>query len=419
MNKTRYTYLTTYLTEFSLLVAGLLVYRFASVSFDSVDFASYSLIRRNLSFFIPVLFLGLAVGIPRFISYNHEDKMKSGNYFLAGCIVLFLSLLLFSIIVFALKNQLAQLLFGDSKYYYLMYPLLAMTYGLSLHSVIYAYLRGSLKMNYANLLQILNLGIGILVVFLFTKHLVYVIYLTSIIWSLTSLIFFVFIFSKLQYSGKEILASAKELLRYSTPRVPGDLALASLLTVPSIIVAHYVGIVPAGFLAFGITILNMAGAAFSPVSLLLLPSVSKLASENRYLEIFANTKKIIGITLLLSVVAVLVFELFASFILKIYLGNAPEELVNTTRLIALGIPGYTIYIVLRSVLDALHYKAINTKNLLISCALYFVGIALILILLPKDAMQVTLNLILFAISLTALGILTYFDIAKSKKHFLN
>ena len=418
MTKANRTYIFTYLTEFSLLIAGLLVYRFAFNLFDKTDFASYSLIRRNLSFFVPLLFLGLAVGIPRFVSFNLDNKTQNGNYFVAGALILLCSLIVFSAALFIFKNQLAELLLGDTRFSYLIMPFQVLIIGIAIHSLAYSYLRGNMKMHLANSLQFLNLCVGNLVGFALSDKLSQVIYYTGFYWIITATLFLLYILWNINFEWKHIRKTAKELFFYSIYRVPGDIALAALFTIPSLFIAHYYGHDPAGYVAFGITLLNMAGAAFSPISLLLLPKISKLAAEKNYDAIFSNSKKIIAITLLLSVSAVLIFEFFATPILHLYLKDAPPDLVNTARIIALGIPGYTLYIVLRSVLDALHYRAVNTRNLLIGFVFYCIGILALLIFKINPETTIVLNIWFFSTSLTLLGILTYFDYRKSRRLFL-
>lgn len=413
----RYTYITTYLTEFSLLIAGLLVYRFAFNSFSDTDFAGYSLLRRNLSFLQPMMFLGLAVGIPRFVSFNIDNKTRNGNYFIAGALILLLSVILFSTVLILFKSSLADLLFGDKRYSYLIFPFQVLLIGIAVHSLSYSYLRGIMKMNLANSLQFLNLFIGNILAFYLSENLTQVIYYTGYFWIMTGIIYLLYIILQIKFQWKNVLSTAKELFMYSIFRVPGDIALAALLTIPSLFIAHYYGIISAGYLAFGITMLNMSGAAFSPISLLLLPKISQLSAEKKYDVIFRNSNKTIIITLILSVAAILIFELFATPIIHLYLKDAPADLINTARIIALGIPGYTIYIVLRSVLDALHYKAVNTRNLLISFIFYCTGIGALLFFNLDAQINISLNIWIFSTSLTILGILTYIDLLKSKKQF--
>jgi len=412
--KSKYIYITTYLTEFSLLIAGILVYRFAFNIFNETDFASYSLIRRNLSFFQPVVFLGLAVGITRFVSFNLSNKVKSGNFFIAGALMVFMSVIFFSALLFIFKNQIARILFGDSNFSYLILPMIVLIIGICIHSLSYAYFRGMMLMNKANLLQFLNLCLGNLAAFYLSNNLTEVIYYTGLIWITTGLVFFIIILFRIDFQQKSIFRAAKELFPYSIYRVPGDVALAALLTVPSLITAHYAGIISAGYIAFGITLMNMASAAFSPISLLLLPKISNLTAGKHYETIFTKTKKTIAITLLLSVSAILIFEIFASQIINIYLKDASPDLIKTARIIALGIPGYSIYIVLRSVLDALHYRAINTRNVVITFGTYALGTMILLL----TGFNGIVNTFIFSFSVTLLGILTYFDLHRSKKNFL-
>lgn len=182
----------TFITEFFVLVSGILVYKLAASIFGKMGFSEYALSRRAVSFILPALLLGLGVGIPRYIAYSTNDKIKADSYFLAG----FLVLLVASAVFFTLFNlnskTVSFLIFGSNGYAFLVYPISLMLFGLVLHALTYSYFRGHMMMIKANILQIINMGGVPLIVFYTSDTVSTLLYYTGILWIIVSCIFLFF-----------------------------------------------------------------------------------------------------------------------------------------------------------------------------------------------------------------------------------
>jgi len=261
-------------------------------------------------------------------------------------------------------------------------------------------------------LQLFNQALIPVLIFAFKFNVADTLLFTGIASLIISTIFLAAILWKLKWSDKFLISTGKELLGYGLQRIPGDMALAGFFAVPAIIVAHTVDLTTAGYVAFGISLMNIVGAAFGPISLLQLPkSVGYIADKN-YKELKKNTSKIFAVTLTLTFAGVLIFELFANWIIRIYLGNDFSELVLIVRIIMVSSIGYVVYITLRSVLDAYHFKAINTKNIFIAF-LIFLAVTFIAWQFQAGYLSV---LFAFVISMFFLGYLTY---SEYKNIFIN
>ena len=284
VTKSKTDYTITFITEFLLLCAGLLVYRFANINFNNEGFAEYALFRRTLSFVQPILLLGLGVGLPRFVSISESksNKREASTYFISATFILTSVLIIVSPLILIFKKEFAWLLFGGSEYSTFIPPLLVLIIGICFHSLAYSYLRGKLLMLHANSLQIINLGLILISSFFICKSIIEVIYFTGIGWILFSIIFLFPFWFTANGIKKLYFQKIRELLKYGIQRVPGDIGLAAMLTVPVITTAHFSGIEAAGYLAFGISLLNMSGAVFSPISLILLPQSSALFANKQF-----------------------------------------------------------------------------------------------------------------------------------------
>jgi len=83
-------YIITFIAEFIIRGMGILVYKFAATFLGKEGFSQYALSRRKISFILPLLLMGLGVGIPRYIAFSHSSKNHKNpdGYFISGIIVI-------------------------------------------------------------------------------------------------------------------------------------------------------------------------------------------------------------------------------------------------------------------------------------------------------------------------------------------
>ncbi len=408
----------TFAAQFFILITGILVYKFAAVFFGKTGFAEYALCRRTMVLILPAILLSLDVGISRYIAFSGSDPRvgKEDSYSIAGAVVLFFTML----VVFAALNlfsgKFAFIFFGKEEYANLIFPLSMMLAGIVLHTACYAHFRGNLQMFRANVLQIINLAVVPVAAFYLSESVAGVITMLGVMsLSISSLVFFSII-KGLKPEKKRIVPCAKELLSYGAQRIPGDFGMAVLLTLPATITAHIAGINEAGDVAFGISILNMSGAVFAPIGLVLLPRISRLLAEGDMEKINHYTVKILKLTLVLSLAGVLIFELFADELIHLYLGKNFTNTAFVARIIMAGAVAYAVYVSMRSIIDAYYTKAVNTLNIFISTLVFLIlgcGAAFY----ARNYVYVTAGL---TIALFVLGGLTMLEVKKirDKKHAL-
>lgn len=396
-------YIVTFGVELTILFLGFLVYRLANNFFSEVGFSEYTLSRRTISFIQPVLMMGLGVAIPRFSSLNVENR----TYFPSGLTLI----LFFSFVLAAILNiggeTFAKLFFGAKHYVSLMLPLSLLLGGYGVHAVTYGFLRGNHNVYFANLIQLINVGIIPVAVFFLAEDVVGLIYWNSLLLLFTCAVASVIVLRKyaVKWTFKQFKTDAFLMLHYGLPRVPGDFALLALLTLPTYISLQLNNnIVAAGQIAYAITLLNMAGAAFGPISLVLLPEIAGFMSQERMDLVQKRFRAVVIISLVLTALGYLVFFLFTDFILKILLGNnITGGLPGICLLMLLSVFGYSLFIVLRSFLDAIKIMAVNALNLIIALAVYIFSVS-ITYYLKLDAIYYLLS---FVVSVSFLGILTF------------
>lgn len=388
----------------------LLIYKLAAYFLGQTGFGEYVIARRTIAFLYLPLILGQGIAIPRYIalSKGNADSVKSQNadgYFISGLFIGTIVVFVFLIVFNLFSSTFAYLFFGDNKYSYFIFPIGISIVGLSLHLLVYSYYRGHLMMPQAQSLQVINKGVLPLMVFAIPNITPSKLFLAMGSGQIVTCgIVMCLIFKGMnfdEFNRKDIEHKAKELLRYGIVRVPGEFALMGLLTLPVTFTAHISGVVRAGFVGFGVSMLNLVGALFAPIGLILLPSTSKLVAENKIPSLKREIAKLLKISISLTVLIVLVFEVFADPIIKLYLGQEFHKATNIVRYIMLGALPYVVYVVVRNVLDGLYVKPLNTLNLLAALMVFLISFQLN----PNRNVQISLCVALFV-----LGILTMYSL---------
>ena len=409
-------YIITFVAEFLVLLSYLLVYRLAAIFLGNVGFSEYAVSRRAVSFIQPALLLGLGVAIPRFVAYSSQSTAKNPDYYFLGAtgILVIVTLITLSIIYVA-RRGIAFLIFGSYEYTHLILPIALLLIGVISHVLSYTYFQGKLSMLKANLLQIVNIGIIPVVVFLFTNEAAKLLALMGALWLVTSMICFFYILRQLEIPPRklDILPYAKELLIYGIQRVPGDFGLAALLSLVAIFTAHTGGgVEQAGYVAFGVSILSSAGSLFAPIGIVLLPQASQMVANLEMAKLRYYVKKILGLSIVSTFVGVIFFIIFADEIIRLYLGTSFLGVSPTAELVAIGIVPYTVFVSMRGILDSYYLKALNAKNIMISLGIFLVcgGMSLFF------SADYRFLVVAFIFALFLLSILTLIDIEKIFKN---
>jgi O-antigen/teichoic acid export membrane protein len=375
-------YALTFATELSSLAAGLIVLRLAAAYWGPAGFGEYVLARRIVGMVALPVLVGMALAVTRYVASIRAGMARhtERTYILSAVAIVgttcAATLALFNIFA----RPLAIALFGVATFAPIVRAVALAIAGSALHGLAYGAYRGRLAMARANTLQFINLALVPLGCF-FVPELnpAEVIAFIGSLWCFIAVIALI---DLLKHSGPspasraEIRDAGRELLLYGGPRVPGELALGALFALPVTFAAHLGGIVVAGHVGLAISVLSMVGSLFSPLGHILLPAISGVSTGVRLLRIRVALRQLLALCFGLTVLFVLGFELLAAPVLRLIVGPDFASAVPAARIIVLAAPVYVIYIVLRNVLDALHVRPLNAKNLAIA-VLVFTAVCLI------------------------------------------
>jgi len=367
-------YGATFITEFAVMASQIILYKLAAHYLGSSGFAEYALSRRTISMLFPIPILGLSVGLTRYIGFSNGkgDHTTALHYYGAalwcvggaalGCLAL--------INLFA--RPFAYLFFGDSAYDYLALPLSLVILGLCLHTVVCSYFRGQLAMGKANILQLANLAIVPSVGFTFFRHSIAAV-LTATGLISTAVAIGASLGTPLRATLLDNRKEVRELFVYGVQRVPGDFVLMALFTLPATFVAHAKGIGEAGVVAFGISVVTLVGGIFAPVGLVLLPKATTMFAEGARAALRSHLNLLLRATALSSTVIALIIWIWIPELSRLYLGAGFEQVVPIVRLLILGALPYSLYLVLRNLVDAYHKSGVTAAILSGGLATFLAG----------------------------------------------
>jgi O-antigen/teichoic acid export membrane protein len=399
----------TFAAELAVMGASMVVLRAAAQVLGPQGFGEYTLCRRVIGLLQLPLMLGLGIATPRYLAIataRPDHREQRAHYVLAGVGCALIVTLVVAVGFALVPRLVATFFFGSQEFAVLVRPAMLALVGFAAHSVLYAVLRGQLRMRAANAFQFVNLGVVPIAVFALapSKAEAVIAWLGSLwfalagaglVWAVGALV------RGSPVRAASLVLRARELLTFGLPRVPGEFALVALFSLPTIVVAHTTGIVQAGHLSFALSVLTMIGSAFAPIGQILLPRASAQVATGKVSRVRHDVVRLLAIGMGLVSVGVLLAEIVARPTVLWYLGPSYAPVVAVLRWILAGAIPYVAYVLLRNVLDALSVRPMNSRNLVAALATVTV-----LAVLRHDALGLAVSL---TAGLTLLGGLTWRD----------
>ena len=154
-----------------------------------------------------------------------------------------------------------------------------------------------------------------------------------------------------------------DLWRYGWPRVPSDVAELSILALGPWMASYCGGMAEAGFLLAGQAIFQITNLATKSFGIVMLPRVAALHAEGQveYLrEMVSDVLVFVGHVGLYAMLHLLVWS---RVLILVWLGATYADAVLLARLLLVAVIPYTAYVMLRSIIDAVEQRPVNTINL--------------------------------------------------------
>lgn len=367
--------------------------------------------RRGVSLLSSFFQMGFMAAIARHVSLTDRSQAAARSpksYLVAALLLLSVVAAPFVVLANIFPQEVAEFGLGDDRLAHLVPAMTILVLGGIWHCCAFAYLQGELQIQMANGLAFLNLVVfPVTVFFIWEDTISGLFFAQGCLVSGSSLLALIGIARSAGAFGRDsFLAHILSLWHYAVRRLPCDVGIAIVIGAPALIAAHLYGTEVGGGVAFGTTLLSLAGTAVAPIAMILMPESSRLLKEGGLPRIRAYLRRRIRVYMLMGVVGVGGGQLLLRPAVELYLGEEFMHLIPVLRIILVGALPYLFYCGLRSVVDAVSYRPINARDVWLGL------IAGTFVLALARSMITGVNALLFALlaTLFVLAALTLFEV---------
>lgn len=347
--------------EATVLVSLAASFRLAGQQWGADGFAAYALLRRVLSFAVPVATAGMEVGLPRYLAME-DVATRRATLFLAALSITAVAAGGIALLLCAAPAAAAGWLFGSAARVHWVPTLALLIFAYAIHVAVFSYWRGQLRIGRSSLLAVIVYGLLPVPCILLVE--------SGPLQSLNALALAVLIVSlaflpRVWRRGaalRPVLEAMRQLVVYGLPRTLAALGLMALFALPAVLAARYSGLGMAGVLAFGVTVIGALGSATSPVGTVLLPRAARHVRDLRF-DLLRDEYRLWS--LLVSgagIVGVVLIAVAARPLIGFFVPGDSASYVAAFVVLALGAPCYMFFCVARHVVDALSERGENARS---------------------------------------------------------
>ena len=363
---------STTATSVVTIVSLVLSTRFLAQGLGPEEFGAYSLARRVLAALVPFSTLIMGVALTRYISLSQSDYARYG-YLVSGFLLATISTLIIVLVSSLGSQYLVALIFHHDKYSSLFFATLFMLPGYTCFTVLYAFYRGQGAMGKANLWQLGLMGVGsLLIAWGYSRSgradLIVLLLGGLLMVTVIPLAYHGLIAVRQLVRGGnlDIRSKMQQLLRYALPRTPGGLALGGILTMGPFLAPYFGTMKEAGYLIVSQSILRIIMPGIAAFGLVVLPKTTQLFSEGREDILEDRISDILIFVFHIGLFTTLHITVWSDKIILIWLGPQYQEALPLMRVSLIATAPYIAYVMLRSIIDSVDEKAVNTRNILSS-----------------------------------------------------
>jgi O-antigen/teichoic acid export membrane protein len=331
------------------------------------EFGGYLLARRTSALLLSLCALPVGVATARYVALV-RDETERRAYLLGALVLSVLPALLVLAVGMTQPHMVASLLFRGAEGRGLLIGCLWLLVGMSCGTVYWSYHLGLGRTGRANLCQLFGLGIGpAAVVYSPVVHagvgrMLLLMGLVGCMW-LGPLLITLGDGRRFGNVGSGLPRALSDLSRYAVPRIPGGFALTGLLAFGSFLASRHGRMAEAGALLATQIIFQIAQLVASAFGYVLLPKIAALHSQGRSEFIGDRVSDIISFVGHIGLFFSLHLWVWSRPLLLTWLGAGYSSAVPLMRVQLAALIPYFAYIMLRSVIDAIESKPVNTINL--------------------------------------------------------
>jgi len=360
--------LTTSLTSFAVTISLIFVTGLLAKGLGPEEFGAYSLARRFIANVAPLILLSMGVSLRRYVAMCGQKSMQ-GTYIITSLVAIGCILFVFTGVSLIAGKQLCYIIFQDNAYLGLYYASLLFIGCYCLWVITSSSLFGMQKIKRVNLLQFIIgavLPLSIAYLFAETKTAIDIIIFIGVSHLICLFVLIPEIMKTRGLSFRNIKKSFVTLFKYGIPRTPGDFAFAGLFSIGPFLAAHFGSLKDAGFFVIGQYVFRVMEAGITAFGQVALPKIAQLLSLGNDGYLKTNIENLMIMIFQLGLFVTIHTFLWVGEIVYIWLGSDYLEAVPIMKILILSVAPYLGYVMLRSVVDAIEVRAINTLNLFIS-----------------------------------------------------
>jgi len=337
------------------LIAALLARRAVEL------FGSYNLARRVAASALPVVSLGLTLGLARQLAAASVESRRS--YISAGAMMLAVSGCVGSVTIVLGGEGLSSLLLGEANPP-MLWAVWVYTLGLAASSLAYATFRGLILQSSANMTSVVGfVAVPLGVVLIAGEHVSPEVLIGTVggamcLWGAIQLLR-VWVDTR----GAPVQAlrhRIRDLTSFSAPRVPGAVAQGLIMTTGPLLAQRSGHVLAASYLLAALAFAQLGAAAMQAFSTVLLPRVSEMHASGDRAGISRLSSGFIYVMSTFCLVGIPIGVGAAGAVTRVWLGPEFEPAVLAIRIVLLSIPFYVAYNVLTSVTDATVRAPVST-----------------------------------------------------------
>lgn len=397
-------YISIFVVHSFSIVSNILIYSLVSRKFGEEAFSIFSIYKRYFALFLSSTVIGVAVALPRQMIVQKEDNSM---YFFASIFLIGIPFLFFSLGLMIFKNEVSLLLFDDIKFSYILGIICISLPFYYYNIIVSSYLRGIFRILESNILISLT-SICILISYVVANNISNMLIINNVFVGIVTIIFQrKYVTLNFNISVKSLKPSMKKIFSYGAPRIIGDISFESFSTLPVLIITKTSGLISAGYLSLGITLLKIIGLMCSPLTNILLPITAKKFKENNFQEIKNDVKSLFKIFVPIGIFTTITLFFISKYIVIIFLGIENEESEVIFKIISFSALPVIIFYVLKSINDAIYEFAINSVICFLGI-LAFSGLYLLLLTLSNHPLESVLYSVVFAFVLLSVLSLYFF-----------
>jgi len=309
----------------------------------------YLLVRRVVLSAVGIVLVGLNISIPTLIAKNIKHVADSAFILFVG-----ISLPLIILFTTLIQNNVLGEFPNIDFFSYSIFII-----GICSQFIVYGLYRGHMNMIGANMIQFSSTALIPLIIFFLEPDLNDAFRNMGLLLTISNMIFFFIKNGKLKITHLFIKRTF-QVLKFGIVRIPSIIAQFILLAIVPIMISKNGNFSDVAYYTSSLALLRSSLIIVGPIGIILLPRVAKAIASGQKFKVKAGIEVLIEMVVIFSLLASISLSIFGGEILELWLGEVSSTGVWIVKTLLLFMPFYLFIDILRSPIDAMSEKGINS-----------------------------------------------------------